>query len=157
MKKGACQTVRKVIPTATKNQKKAACSMLTQSMNPTDTYDQEEAHVMATIVINLVQTHSLRAGIKKFGQKGVDSAKKETRQLHERNCFRPVDVKNVTSLERKRALESLIFLTEKRDGTIKSRQCANGSIQREWMSKENTASPTVSLPAVTLTCIIRCR
>ena len=154
MKQGARRVIRKMLPNGSERQRKAAQTMLTQSLNPTDTCNQEEAHVLATIMINLVQTHSLQAGIKKFGQKGVDSANKEIRQLHERNCFKPVDVKSVTSLEKKRASESLIFLTEKRDGTVKSRQCANGSIQQEWMSKENTASLTVSLPAVTLTCTI---
>ena len=75
-------------------------------------------------------------------------------QLHERNCFEPVDVKSLSDEERKRALESLIFLTEKRDGRIKARACANGSKQREWMSREESSSPTVSLPAVVLTSVI---
>ena len=40
-------------------------------------------------------------------------------------------------------MESLIFLTEKRNGIIIGRACANGSIHREWMNKEELSSPTV--------------
>ena len=42
----------------------------------------------------------------------------------------------ITSQERKKAIESLIFLTEKRDGRIKEQACANGSIQRDWTNRE---------------------
>jgi hypothetical protein len=39
----------------------------------------------------------------------------------------------MTELEKERAMESLIFLTEKHDGTVKARTCANGSTQHEYM------------------------
>jgi hypothetical protein len=51
-------------------------------------------------------------------------------------------------------LESLIFLTEKQDGTIKARHCANGSVQREWMSREDVSSPTVNTESTLLTAVI---
>ena len=51
-------------------------------------------------------------------------------------------------------LTSLIFLTEKRDGIIKARSCANGSKQRLWMNKEDTASPTVALESISITAAI---
>ena len=56
--------------------------------------------------------------------------------------------------QKKKALESLIFITEKRDGRIKARACANGSKQRLWMNKEDSTSPTVSLPSVLMTSTI---
>ena len=37
-----------------------------------------------------VTTYSLQKGIKKFGQRGVDSALKEMKQLHDRDCFKPI-------------------------------------------------------------------
>ena len=67
------------------------------------------------------------------------------RQLHDRVCFRPIDPSKMTEQERIKAMELLIFLTEKRDGTIKARTVANGSVQQEWMSKEDAASPTTAL------------
>ena len=117
-------------------------------------HDTTESIVLARTMVCMVQTYSLKAGIKKTGDKGVDAAGKEMSQLHERNCFKPVDVSSLTDEEKKRALESLIFLTEKRDGRIKARACANGSKQRKWMSKEDSTSPTVSLPAVLATAVI---
>ena len=60
----------------------------------------------------------------------------------------------MTQDEWKKAMESLIFLTEKRDGRIKARTVANGSVQRKWMDKEDTASPTTALESVLLTSVI---
>ena len=47
-----------------------------------------------------------------------------------------------------------MFLKQKRDDTIKGRGCADGRKQRDWMSKEETASPTVANQALTLSCMI---
>ena len=60
----------------------------------------------------------------------------------------------MTSEQRKRALESLIFLTQKRDETIKAKAVANGSKQRIWMDKDEKRSPTVMLESIMLTCVI---
>jgi hypothetical protein len=51
-------------------------------------------------------------------------------------------------------MESLLFLNEKRDGTIKSRFCANGSTQRDYMEREDVSSPTVSTESTMLTAVI---
>ena len=48
-------------------------------------------------------------------------------------------------------MESLIFLVEKRDGRVKARTCANGSTQRDYMSKEDAASPTALTESILLT------
>jgi hypothetical protein len=50
----------------------------------------------------------------------------------------------MTTLERKRSMESLIFLTEKRDETIKARMCANSSTQRTYIAREEATSPTAA-------------
>ena len=50
----------------------------------------------------------------------------------------------MTPLERKRVMESLIFLVEKKTGEVKAWHCANGSTQRKWMGKEDSSSPTAS-------------
>ena len=100
---------------------------------------------------SFIQTYSLSKGIKKFGDRGIDSATSEMEQLHDRACWNPIHVSNLTPEERKRALESLIFLVEKRDGRIKSRHCANGSTQREYVEREEAASPTVSTESILIT------
>ncbi len=45
-------------------------------------------------------------------------------------------------MKENRALESLIFLVEKRDCRVNARACTNGSTQQEYTGLEETASPT---------------
>ena len=48
-------------------------------------------------------------------------------------------------------MESLIFLVEKRDLSVKARLCANGSTQREYMERDDATSPTVMCESILLT------
>ena len=80
-------------------------------------------------IIQLAQQLSLNKGLKKLGKKGRNAACKELHQTHNRVKFKPVDVNSLTPEERKKAIKSLMFLTEKRNGTMKGRTCANGSTQ----------------------------
>jgi hypothetical protein len=50
--------------------------------------------------------------------------------------------------EKKKAQMALMFLTEKRDGSVKGRMVYNGKPTREWLSKDDAASPTASLEAI---------
>jgi len=59
--------------------------------------------------------------------------------------------------ERKKALRYLMFLKEKRDGTIKARGCADGRSQCEYTTKAGTSLPTVSLEAMMMSCAIDAR
>ena len=47
-------------------------------------------------------------------------------------------------------MESLIFLTEKKDGNIKGRTCANGRARHSYFSKDEARSPAVSTQSVLL-------
>ena len=144
-------------------------SYMQASTKPDIEYDQNEAKVIAIIMCQFnermqiekvqngnqfVVTYSLKKGIAKFGDQGWNSALKEMKQLHDRKCFKPVRRDELSSIERTRALESLIFLTEKKDGTVKARHCANGSTQRDYMSREDVSSPTVSTESTLLTAVI---
>ena len=51
-------------------------------------------------------------------------------------------------------MESLWFLTEKRDKTIKSQHCANGSTQHAYMEHDEVMSPTISTEGTLLTAVI---
>ena len=101
-----------------------------------------------------IETFGLQKGLKHFGKKGYDAAFGEVKQLHDRIVFYPVDVSKLTQQERKRAMESLIFLVEKRDGRVKARWCANGSTQRSYISKEDAASPTALNESILITATI---
>ena len=135
----------------------------------TEEYSQETAHVIANVMCHwnnvcqhlddkmlmmFIQTYSLNKGIKKFGQKGMDAATKEMKQLHNRTVFEGIKIQDMTPLERKRAMESLLFLVEKRDGKIKARTCANGSTQREYIEREDATSPTAATDAILITGVL---
>ena len=108
----------------------------------------------ALLVVSLIETFSLKRGLAKFGEKGEEAAFGEVKQLHQRECFKPIHPDDLTPRERKKVLESLIFLVEKRDGRIKARACANGSVQRAWMHKDDAASPTAAVESILLTSVI---
>ena len=60
----------------------------------------------------------------------------------------------MTQVERRKAQQALMFLGEKRDGTIKGRMVYNGKPTREWLSREDSASPTAALESIMLTAVI---
>ena len=85
--------------------------------------NKKEATIMVIIINDIntrmskdehsfAETYSLKAGMRKFGEQGYNSVYQEVKQLHDRTCFNPISVTTMTQKERKRALESLIFLTE---------------------------------------------
>ena len=47
-----------------------------------------------------------------------------------------------------------MFLVEKRSGEINARACANESMQQQYISKENAASPTLNIQSVFITAAI---
>ena len=60
-------------------------------------------------------------------------------------------------MKKRKAVEALMFLTQKRDGTIKARQVYNGKPTREWILKEDRASPTVGIESLFLLAVIDCK
>jgi hypothetical protein len=114
-------------------------------------------HYNTTTLAMFIQTYSLNKGMKNFGQKGMDAAIKEMKQLHNRTVFEGIKVSHMTPLERKRAMESLLFLIEKRDGRIKARTCANGSMQREYIDREDVTSPKAVTESILITGVIEAK
>ena len=54
------------------------------------------------------------------------SNREELAQICNMNAPQPSDAIKCTKVEKKKAIASLIFLTENREGTIKARQFADG-------------------------------
>ena len=130
-------------------------------------YQADEVRVLAQIILyqrevkfvtikehSHATTYSLKSAIKKFGEPAKQAAKKEMGQLHDRKCWKPVDPKTLTQTERKRAMETIFFITEKSNKQLKGRTCADGSTQRVWMSRDEVSSPTVSTEATMITGVI---
>ena len=53
-----------------------------------------------------------------------------------------------------KAISSLLFFKEKRDGTIKGRACAIDTPQRSYIKKEDAASPTCATESVFITSVV---
>jgi hypothetical protein len=76
------------------------------------------------------------------------------KQLHNRRVFKPIDASKLSALDKRGALESLIFLVEKKDNKIKGWTCANGSTQQEFVNQEDGTSPTAATESILLTATI---
>ena len=98
--------------------------------------------------------YQLEAGIKRFGERGESAVTKELDQFNKCKVFEPKHANDLSEEDRKKALSSLIFLKEKKSGAIKARYCANGSVQREHVAKEEAVAPTVGLNAAFITSTI---
>ncbi len=79
---------------------------------------------------------------------------KELKQFNIYDVFKPLYADKLSDKEKSKALSLLLFLKEKHDGNVKARSCANGSVQREHVAKEEAAAPTIALESVFVTAII---
>ena len=90
--------------------------------------------IIRSLSYTLIQTYSLKAGIK-FGESERKAALDEMKQIQNRLMFHPIKVNNMSETEREHAMESLMFLVQKRCGRIKAKTCENGSTQRKYITK----------------------
>jgi hypothetical protein len=128
-------------------------------------YNPQDAMLMARLIYDLnnkvlregalfAQQYLLNKGLKVSGQKGHDASMKEMNQLYRRNCFTLVSIKKMTQAEERKAQQALMFLGEKRDGTIRGSMVYNGKPMREWLSREDSASRTAALESIMLMAVI---
>lgn len=109
---------------------------------------------VATKGASFAQHCILQNRLKVFREHGHKASLKEMDQLHRRNCFAPVSITDMMTTERKKAMEALMFLTEKRDKSAKGRMVHNGKPTREWLTREDLASLTAALESIMITAII---
>jgi hypothetical protein len=106
---------------------------------------------------SFAQQYILQKGQKVFGKQGHQASKKEIDQFHKRTCFAPLKVKDMKPSERKKVQMALMFLTEKRDKSVKGRMVYNGKPTREWLLREDAASPTAALESIMITGVIEAK
>ena len=63
----------------------------------------------------------------------------------------------MTEHENNRAMESLISIVQKRSSKIKARTIANGSTQRAYIDRDESASPTAESDAIIITGVIEAK
>ena len=88
------------------------------------------------------QQMNVKQGIKEYGDDGKASALKEINNLTSNECFGEIDYDRLTQTQKDRALPILMFMIMKRNGDIKTRGVANGSLQRVYTNKDDCSSPT---------------
>jgi len=129
--------------------------------NPYITLDTQawEADYGDSLGFNFAQLHGtpqyhVSTGLKLFGNRGLQAIRSEMEQFDKLDVIRPIKPSDLSTEERNRVLEYLMFLKEKRSGQIKGRGCADGRPQRLWTKKEDSVSPTVALTSLFVTGVI---
>ena len=92
------------------------------SIKMTDT--EINPHLLGVTI--LIQ-FSLKAGLKHFDKKGEEAVTAELTQMYNMQTYIPVDPETMKPQQKSEALNLLIFLTEKRDGKVKSCMRSNSS------------------------------
>lgn len=54
------------------------------------------------------------------------------------------DISTLSEEKKKKCVDALMFLTEKRSGDVKGQMVYNGKPTRDWLSRDEVASPTVT-------------
>jgi hypothetical protein len=91
----------------------------------------------------MMMQYNLKAGLRKFRDKGKMAAMEEMTQLHIMDTWKAMDPAKLSREEQMQALSLLLYLKEKRTGKIKGRACLNGAPQRAYTPKVDAASPMV--------------
>ncbi len=152
------------VPSMQGNKYQVALAQITTSLGTSETsmaFSQMSIKLMgkgihqhADIIGMVMAQVLLKAALKKWGREAEESVGKEMKQLDWQNSFTPMHWKSLTAEQRKKVLESQIFVERKRDGMLKARQVAGGNKQQGYITKEDASSPMVSSEAVMLTCVI---
>ena len=77
----------------------------------------------------------MKAGIKMWGQEIIEAVIKEKNQFYDRNIFWPLLPNEITPEVKYTALGYLMFVKNKRNGTIKVRGCADSRLQHAYKTK----------------------
>ena len=119
-----------------------------QQPGPIEDVDE---HILGVL---LAQTYSLSQATKLFGKDLSNTAvKKELTQIDLMDTYVPLHSRDLTEKQKQDALNAFLFLTQKRDSSIKARKVAIGSKQRTYdgYSKSDGTSPTVGTDSVIIT------
>ena len=100
------------------------------------------------------QQHVYERGLKLFGEEGEEAAVKEMDQMVRRVCFTPIDPAELSESEFKKAQDAMMLLSQKKTGEKKGRLVFNGAGTRGFITKEEAASPTVTMESIQITSVI---
>ncbi len=136
-------------PTMTAQKYSFAATQLGKSLIEDDTYQYEPVEAFA-----FLQQMSLKAALKQWGRDAEMAGIKEASQLHWRNTFIPKQYSQLTNDEKTKVPESHMFVNKKRTGETKARLVGGGNKHRDYLTKEDSSSPTVATKSVLLTLVV---
>jgi hypothetical protein len=90
---------------------------------------RDYGHLHTTLDGIMMTQHSLKQGLKLYGDDAVKAVLKELKQVHDRKVMTPKCSQALSAQDKRDALQYLMFLKKKRCGTIKGRGCADGRKQ----------------------------
>ena len=117
-------------------------------------FSETEMKNMMNEICMIMEQMTFNKGLDYFGKAGEEAVLKELMQLHERQVLKPRHGSKLSPEAKRRSLNYLMFLKEKRCGKIKARGCADGRKQRAWIGKDEASSPTVMIESLLLSCVI---
>ena len=123
---------------------------------PDMTEANTDAHILGVI---FVQQYGLNKGIELFGEKSDAAVVKELTQINELETYEPIMAPDLSWEEKKKALESLLFITEKRNGDVNPRKVADSRKQCMYDSydKADRPSPNVTTESILFTVVVDAR
>ena len=92
--------------------------------------------------------------MKQWGSEAVMAGQKEAGQLHWRDTFVPKVWNDLSAEQKGKILGSHMFVERKRSVETKARLIGGGDKQQEYLTKEDSSSPTASTEAILLTSIV---
>ncbi len=114
-------------------------------------HDYSRLH--ATLEGTVMTQHSMKQGIKIFGEAVINAVLKELKQLHDRQVLEPANSRMISRDEKREALQYLMFLKTKRCRKIKGRGRGWTTSMRQHVQEGHT-HPTVATKALILSCLI---
>jgi hypothetical protein len=121
----------------------------------TQLFSMDDPHKFQKEITGYIMTQmTATAGIKKHGNKAVDTLLVEFCRLEDKKVFKPMVASELTSEEKNNALRAINLIKEKRCGKLKGQTCADGRQQQGMYDKQQTMSPTVSTDALILSLMI---
>ena len=133
-----------------RNQTEATLLHIVNEWRPLDKFGHRYGFVAHLLFVQM----SAKKGLQMFGEEAVKVIISEFEQLIEKNVFIPRMFHDLTGEQRNRALRAITLVEQKRNGKLKGRTIADERGQRDYLTKEEAASPTVSLEALFLSCAI---
>jgi hypothetical protein len=123
-------------------------------MDPNSIFAQMSGKDKEDMLSFVTAQMTAKAGLKYFGQDGANAIMVELEQLLYCKVMDGCKAGDLSKEQKKATLKYLMFLKQKRCGKIKGCGCADGRKQSLYKTKEKLSSPTVSIEALFLTCMI---